>query len=93
MSNISNEVICTIAEALQEKFGFATHSELDKAIADVLRKTHERVTKGNSFSLSTMIRGLRVMRGEAINSQTAEADVSYVKALTTGSTPGLTCIA
>jgi len=35
-----------------------------------------------------MIRGLRAMRGEAISPNTAEEDVKYVKALTTGSTPG-----
>lgn len=86
--HISDEVINVVASTLQEKFGFATTSMLDKAVADVLKKTQEKVVSRNGFSLSTMIRGLRAMRGEAMNPKTAEADVAYTKALTTGSTPG-----
>ncbi len=87
--NVSSEVINVVAETLQQKFGFATMTQLDKAIADVLRKTQERSQPGREqFSLSTMIRGLRAMKGEAITPQTAEADVAYCKALTTGATPG-----
>lgn len=87
--NISQEVINVLAATLQEKHGFATTTMLDKAVADVLRRTLERSVSGKTpFSLSTMIRGLRSMKGEAINAQTAEADVAYVRALTTGSTPG-----
>ena len=86
---INEQVVKTLAEILQEKHGFATTSQLDRAVADVLRKTQERAASGKvPFSLSTMIRGLRAMRGESINAQTAEEDVKYVKALTTGSTPG-----
>jgi HK97 family phage major capsid protein len=85
--NISNEVVNTLAALLQEKFGFATVTALDKAVADLLKRTEEKKSKPQ-FSLSTMIRGLRAMRGEAMNPQTAEADVAYVRALTTGSTPG-----
>jgi len=86
---INQEVVRTLAEILEEKFHFTTTTQLDKAVADVLRKTQERTVSGRTpFSLSTMIRGLRAMRGEAINPQTAEEDVKYVKALTTGSTPG-----
>jgi HK97 family phage major capsid protein len=87
--NVSSEVINVVAETLQQKFGFATTTQLDKAISDVLRKTEQRGATGKiPFSLSQMIRGLRAMKGEAMNPQTAEADVAYVKALTTGSTPG-----
>ena len=35
-----------------------------------------------------MIRGLRAMRGEPITPQTADSDINYVKALSTGATPG-----
>jgi HK97 family phage major capsid protein len=87
--NVSSEVINAVAAALQEKHGFATVSQLDRLVADVLRKTEERHSGGKiPFSLSTMIRGLRAMRGETINTSTAEADIQYVKALTTGATPG-----
>jgi HK97 family phage major capsid protein len=55
----------------------------------VLRKTEQRGATGKiPFSLSQMIRGLRAMRGEPLSPQTAEEDAKYVRALTTGSTPG-----
>ncbi len=86
---INDQVVKTLAEILQEKHGFSTVSQLDRAIADVLKRTEQRSASGKTpFSLSTMIRGLRAMKGEAINTNTAEADVAYVKALTTGTTPG-----
>lgn len=78
-----------MAETLQSKFGFCTTGQLDRAVADLLKKTQERGANGrNVFSLSTMIRGLRAMKGEAISEQTREADIAYVRALTTGATPG-----
>jgi HK97 family phage major capsid protein len=85
---VSEQVINVVAETLQQKFGFATTSQLDKAVADVLAKTLRRESEREKFSLSTMIRGLRAIRGEAISPHTAEQDVAYVKALTTGTTPG-----
>jgi len=86
---VNEQVVKILAEVLQEKHAFVNVSMLDKAVADVLRKTQERSASGKvPFSLSTMIRGLRAMRGEAISPQTAEEDVRYVKALTTGSSPG-----
>jgi len=87
--NVSEEVIKVVAETLQQKFGFVNETQLDRAVADVLRKTQERGAAGRpAFSLSTMIRGLRALRGEPMNPATSEADVAYVKALSTGSTPG-----
>src|SRR5437868_13926807 len=62
---------------------------LDKAVADLLRRTQERSAGGKpAFSLSKMIRGLRALHGEPINPQSAEDDVKYLRALTTGATPG-----
>ncbi len=86
---VNQEVVRVLAEVLQQQHGFVNVTQLDKAVADVLRKTQERGASGRTpFSLSTMIRGLRAMRGEAMTPATVEADVAYVKALTTGSTPG-----
>jgi HK97 family phage major capsid protein len=86
---INETVVRTLAEVLQEKHGFVNVTMLDKAVADLLRKTQERGASGKTpFSLSTMIRGLRAMRGEPLNPNTAEADVAYVKALATTGTPG-----
>lgn len=85
---VSDEIVNVVASQLQEKYGFATVSMLDRAVSDLLKKTQSKIEARNSFSLSTMIRGLRAMRGEPMNPVTAEADVAYVKALSTGSTPG-----
>jgi HK97 family phage major capsid protein len=85
---ISQDVANQLAEVLQKEHGFATVAQLDAAVLQLLQKTDQRRAKGNNFSLSTMIRGMRVLRGESLNSATAEADVHYLKALTTGSTPG-----
>ena len=85
---ISQEVANQLAEVLQKEHGFATVAQLDAAVLQLIQKTDQRRAKGNNFSLSTMIRGMRVLRGESLNSNTAESDVQYLKALTTGSTPG-----
>jgi HK97 family phage major capsid protein len=84
---ISGQVLEEVATHLQEKFGFTTQTMLDKAVADIAKQTQKRESRGG-FSLSKMIRGLRAMEHSAINASTAEADVAYVKALTTGSQPG-----
>lgn len=85
---VSAEIVNVLAEQLIKTHGFATTSQIDKAVADVLRKTHERQAGGNDFSLSRMIRGLRAMKSDPITQETIEEDVRYVRALTTGSTPG-----
>lgn len=87
--NVSSEVLNVVAATLQEKYGFATKTMLDLAVSDLLRKTQERGSSGKvPFSLSTAIRGMRAMRGETMTPNTAEADVAYCKALSTGATPG-----
>jgi HK97 family phage major capsid protein len=83
------EVLNQVAATLQEKHGFATTTQLDKAVADIIKKTQEKSAVREKFSLSTMIRGERVLNGVApLNPRTAEADAAYCKALTTGTTPG-----
>jgi HK97 family phage major capsid protein len=87
--NISPEVTALLADTLQKTYGFATTAQLDKAVLEILARTQIRQNeRKNSFSLSTMIRGLRAMKGEPINANTSQADVEYLKALTTGATPG-----
>lgn len=86
---LSPEVLKALCEVLTKEYGLATVSQLDAAVLRILEKTKEREQKGKcNFSLSTMIRGMRVQRGESLNSNTADADVSYLKALTTGTSPG-----
>src|ERR1700722_4333168 len=86
---VSEEIMKVISETLREKYGHATQTQLDQACGDILKRSAERSAHGRPvFSLSTMIRGLRAMRGEAINHLSVESDVAYVKALSTGSTPG-----
>lgn len=86
---ISAEVTNQLAEVLQKQHGFATTSQLDNAVLDIVQRTQQRQhERKNTFSLSTMIRGLRAMKGEPLNSSTGQADVEYLRALQTGATPG-----
>jgi HK97 family phage major capsid protein len=86
---INEEVMKVISEALREKYGHATQSQLDLMAADIVKRTGERGARGGpQFSLSRAIRGMAALHRSPINNRTVEEDVSYVKALTTGSTPG-----
>ena len=87
---ISTEVTRTLADVLMKQYNFATTAQLDAAVLEIVNRTAKNQSeRRNTFSLSTMIRGLRAIRGEALDSRTAQSDAEYVtKALTTGSTPG-----
>jgi HK97 family phage major capsid protein len=87
-NSINGEVLNILAKQLQELHGFTTQTQLDLAVADVVKRTGERLSRGPSFSLSTMVRGMMALHRTPITSATAESDASYVKALTTGGTPG-----
>jgi HK97 family phage major capsid protein len=86
--NISEEVGNQLAEFLQQKHGFATITQLDKSVSDLLKRAEKRAASGPTFSLSTMVRGLKAQRGEVINESTKSTDLEYVKALSPGVTPG-----
>lgn len=86
--NVNQEALNVIASTLQEKFGFATVSQLDRAIAEIMKRTAVREQAGNRFSISTAIRGMLAMNSRALVEESKDADVEYVRALTTGSTPG-----
>jgi HK97 family phage major capsid protein len=86
---MNQEVINELAAVLQKTHSFVTARQLDIAVAEIVRKTAERVhSHPNAVSLCTVIRAMKAREGRPINPQTAEADVHYAKALTTGSTPG-----
>jgi hypothetical protein len=92
-ATISPEVTAQLAAILQEKFGFTTQTQLDKAVLDIVRKGEEKYSarggaRRNTFSLSTMVRGMCAQLRVPITQETAEADVQYIKSLTTGATPG-----
>ena len=93
-TQFSSEVLNTLERVLAERGTFATQTQLDKAVADVLKRTEERMSvlangkRKHTFSLSTMIRGMRSVRGETMTAATAEADVAYLRALSTGGAPG-----
>jgi HK97 family phage major capsid protein len=96
MEPFDQETLKAVAEVLQKQFGFATTTQLDNAVLEIVQRSIARQhDRKNTFSLSTMIRGLRAMKGEPIQTDgrgvpitTTDADVNYVKALTTGATPG-----
>jgi HK97 family phage major capsid protein len=87
---IDNAVISAVADALKATGIFATKSELDKAVAEVMRRAGERGTRaGSGISLSRLIRGARIESGlPPINKATAQSDAEYCKTMSTGSTPG-----
>lgn len=90
---MNDQVLNVVAQTLQEKFGFATQTQLDRAVSEILRKTEEKSASGPQFSLSRMFRGLRAVQNVPLPqppgyANTAETDAAYVKALTTGATPG-----
>lgn len=83
------EALNVVSEALQKQYGFATTTQLDKAVADLLKRTEERTAdKKHAFSMSQMIRGMKAVKGDAINVQTQEADIQYVRALETNAVSG-----
>lgn len=90
---ISEEVVKQLAELLSaqltKNYGFATKAELDQAVADIVKRSQENSNKRQKFSITKMIRGMRILDGAAaINASTAKEDAEYAKAMTTGSTPG-----
>lgn len=88
MQAVNNEVLGTVARLLQERYGFSTKRDLDLAVADVVKRTAGREARGNTFSISKMIRGLAAREGKVIAESTREDDLNYLKALDTASTPG-----
>ena len=86
---LNQEIAQQLAEVLQEKFGFTTTTALDKAISEVLKRTDQRTSRGKpSFQWSAAIRGMLAQQGRAVNERSQAADVQYLKALSTGGTPG-----
>jgi HK97 family phage major capsid protein len=79
---------------LIERHGVCTLTMLDKAVADIQKRTAARQAKGNNFSLSRVIRALRVVSGQtALNENTKDSDLAYLnqtceRAMSTGTPPG-----
>jgi HK97 family phage major capsid protein len=69
-------------------------TQLDKAVADIVKRTDKRLASGNNFSLSRVIRALRVVNGQtALNDDTKDSDIAYLnqtceRAMSTGTPPG-----
>jgi len=86
---LNDAIAKELSALLIEKFGFATTSEVDRAMAEILKRTDVRTKqKGSGFSYCSAFRGMLAMMGQTLNQNTAEADVRYCKALSTGNTPG-----
>ena len=66
-----------------------SRKQLTAAVKNILARTQQRRVNGSEpFSLTRAVCGLSALKGVAINPKTAEEDAAYVRALTTGSTPG-----
>jgi len=90
-TEIRPELVEALARSLQEKYGFSTVTQLDKAVTDLVKRSQARVANGrtNDFSITRAIRGLAAQRGGIISPETKSDDVEYAqKALSTGATPG-----
>jgi HK97 family phage major capsid protein len=85
---VDESVAKQLAELLVEKFGITTNAQLDRAVADIIRRTDERQARGNTFSFAQAVRGMSAVAGHSLNDRTREADIAYARALSTGSTPG-----
>lgn len=85
------EQVNSLVDVLTRDFGIATVSGMDRALSDLMKRGALGTAHGKPapFQFSKMIRGLQAMSGRgAINVQTAESDIAFVRALSTGSTPG-----
>jgi len=79
----------TLERVLIERGTVATKTDLDRAVADIIRRTARRESGGGPpFSLSQMIRGMAAQAGNCLNDATREADVQFTRTLTTGATTG-----
>jgi hypothetical protein len=87
--------VSKLAAILQERHGFATTTQLDKAVSDIIKRTEKRLAKGNNFSLSRVIRALRVVNGQtALNEDTKDSDLAYLnqtceRVMSTGTPPSI----
>jgi HK97 family phage major capsid protein len=92
--SLTSQQLNQLTEVLKDKCGFATITDLDKAVADIQRRTDKRLARGNSFSLSRVIRALRVVSGQtALNEDSKDSDLAYLnqtceRAMSTGTPPG-----
>jgi HK97 family phage major capsid protein len=75
-----------LVEKLREYFPLK--ADFDRVVAEIRSGARTNVERGNGFSFSTFLRGTLAMQGRDVNSGTRDADVNYVRALTTGTTPG-----
>ena len=70
---LSSSELNTLVQVLTERGGIATVTMLDKAVADIVKKTNVRQAR-TGMSLSTIIRGLRIAAGQpALNPDSAQA--------------------
>jgi HK97 family phage major capsid protein len=84
------EDVNQLAEAIAKTGMFPLATDFNKLAADVANRAVDRARAGYVPKIrhSVAIRGFEAMAGQTIVKETAEADVSYLKLLDTGSTPG-----
>jgi HK97 family phage major capsid protein len=85
----STEMMNALVDVLTKDYGIASISAMDRAMSDLVKRSGERTASGRRTpEISKMIRAMVAQLGRTINEQTRDEDIAYVRALTTGSTPG-----
>jgi HK97 family phage major capsid protein len=66
-----------------------TRAQLREAMRQTIQRMEaQRILGEHPFSYSRALRGMLAMKGEVLDDRTAETDVEYARALSSGSTPG-----
>jgi len=84
------EDVNELATAIAKTGMFPLATDFNALAADVAKRAVDRVRAGYvpKIKHGTAIRGIQALAGQTIDPKTADADVAYLKALDTGSTPG-----
>lgn len=81
--------VATARAARQARNRPVSRRAVQQIMKDIIEKARGEHLHGQEpFSISRFVRGAMAMRGETINADSAEDDILYTKALSSGSTPG-----
>jgi len=83
---MNNQILNQLIEKLRDYFPLK--ADFDRALAEIKGGVRSNIERGDTFSFSTFLRGQLSMTGRDVNSSTRDKDIAYVRALTTGTSPG-----
>jgi hypothetical protein len=75
----AKQLAAILTPIMIERSGVCTTTHLDRAVADIAKRTDKRLASGSNFCLSRVIRALRVVSGQtALNDDTKDSDIAYL---------------